>query len=271
MRNSSSSGAMQDIFAEKYDYYIFKPLDYRTFEAYIGSNNKNPEVIRRYYLDWLDTFYHRSNLFYLSQFDRQVRQADREFREMKRLNDDDGFDELLQEEWQIYCGRIGLKTHENEFNECREELKRARAKIQKREMALVFLDMLDSQLENRHGASEINALWFDLTINNNLQTRKMLRSLPYEIYLKTKHWAKVRAAQMLIHKAVCQEHSHYDIGESWYTGDWEADIHVHHLTYENIGNERYSDLVLLCATHHSLWHSEVKAYGSSRMQLADDV
>lgn len=263
---------MEDIFADKYDYYIFQPLDYSAFEAHIATNNRNPELTRRCYLEWMDTFYQRSNLFYLSQFERQARQADREFREMQRLNEDDGFDELLQEEWEKYYNRTGLKSHEQEFKACREEIKRARADIEKkRNGAHILLDMLDNESENRHRAAEINALWFDMIISNSSQTRKMLRSLPYEIYLKTKHWAKVRAAQMLIHKAVCQEQSHYDIGESWYTWDWETDIHVHHLTYDNIGNERYSDLVLLCASHHSLWHREVEAYGSSSMLLADDA
>jgi hypothetical protein len=191
---------------------------------------------------------------------------------MKNLNEDDGFDELLQEEREKFYSSIGLKTHEQEFRVCRMEIKRARAEIdKKRDGAHIFLDMLDNEPDNRHRASEINALWFDMAIANSVQTRNMLRSLPYEIYLKTKHWAKVRAAQMLIHKAVCQEHSHYEIGESWYTEDWETDIHVHHLTYDNVGNERYSDLVLLCASHHSWWHQEVETHGASSMLLADDV
>ena len=41
--------------------------------------------------------------------------------------------------------------------------------------------------------------------------------------------------------------------KSWYFG-WEPEIDVHHLHYRNKGNERYSDLALLCKAHHKLWH-----------------
>jgi hypothetical protein len=262
---------MQDIYAEQFEYHIFQSLDYRKFLSYFDIANGTPDWAEYYFLEWLDNFYHRSNLFYLSQFDRQIRQAYRQFREMMRISEDDSLDCIMQEEWDVFYRKIGLRDHELESKAYREDIKRFRAEIRKkRDGADMFMHLLSDKLGNRPRNSEINALWFDDVINNNEQTKKMLRELPYELYLKTKHWAKVRAAQMLIHKAVCQEQSHYEIGESWYTGDWEADIHVHHLTYINIGNERYSDLVVLCATHHSTWHREVEAHGSSRMVIADD-
>ena len=263
--------AMQDIYAEQFEYHILPSLDYQKFLSFFGIANSTPDWAEYCFLEWLDNFYHRSNLFYLSQFDRQIRQADRQFREMKGINEDDSLDYLMQEEWDMFYRNIGLRDHEAESKAYREEIKRLRAEITKKRGGTdMFMHFVSDQLGNRPGTSEINAFWFNDVICNNEQTKKMLRELPYELYLKTKHWAKVRAAQMLIHKAVCQEKSHYEIGESWYTGDWEADIHVHHLTYENIGNERYSDLVVLCATHHSAWHREVEAYGSSRMVIVDD-
>jgi len=97
-----------------------------------------------------------------------------------------------------------------------------------------------------------------------------LRRLEYRMYLQSYHWARVRAATLLIHDAICQSDECYSIGESWYYGDWESDIHVHHLNYENIGNERYQDLVLLCSRHHARWHENMKNTGRPGVELYDD-
>ncbi len=43
--------------------------------------------------------------------------------------------------------------------------------------------------------------------------------------------------------------------DSYYGGDWETDIHVHHLHYRNKGFERYEDLQLLCKEHHHEAHT----------------
>jgi hypothetical protein len=37
-------------------------------------------------------------------------------------------------------------------------------------------------------------------------------------------------------------------------------LHIHHKTYESIGNEALKDLVILCATCHNLHHSELLDY-----------
>ena len=59
----------------------------------------------------------------------------------------------------------------------------------------------------------------------------------------------------LINKAICQANDCNVVGESWYGGN-ESGLDVHHLTYENRGNERFDDLALLCRYHHELFHND---------------
>jgi hypothetical protein len=80
----------------------------------------------------------------------------------------------------------------------------------------MFMHLVSNQSGNRPRNSEINAPWFNDVINNDEQIKKMHRELLYKFYLKTKHWARVRDANMLTHKTVNQEQDYYVIGESWY-------------------------------------------------------
>jgi hypothetical protein len=250
----------------------FRPLDYGTYLSHFGEKVvRSPERAKFVFLEWLDNFYHRSALFYHAQYLRLRNLAEKEFRKEHGLREDDYFDSFLQEEWEEHYKRVGLEKNYEDYRAMSDVANRARTEIRKQRNALSITEHTERELsDERPRLKEINALWFNTTIRNDEQTAIELKELPYDFYLKTKHWGKVRAAQMLIHKAVCQEQYHYAMGESWYTGDWESDIHVHHLTYENRGNERYSDLVLLCASHHEAWHKEFDAFGKSSIALADD-
>lgn len=66
----------------------------------------------------------------------------------------------------------------------------------------------------------------------------------YSIYLQLDHWQKVKKA-MYSMKSRC--HVCF-IGEE--------NLNIHHLTYENIGNEGYFDLVVLCKDCHNKIHRE---------------
>ena len=106
--------------------------------------------------------------------------------------------------------------------------------------------------------SLIDELWFNTTIDTTSDEQSKLQELSYPIYLKSDYWKRVRMAMLLIHRAVCQAKPCWSMNESWYFGDWETDIHVHHLSYANVGRERYRDLALLCSKHHDLWHAAQK-------------
>lgn len=79
-----------------------------------------------------------------------------------------------------------------------------------------------------------------------------LRQLPYEEYLKSQHWQETRQRAIEAAAAVCG-----------YCFRRNIQLHVHHLTYERLGEERPDDLLVLCADCHERMHSE---HGAAMMQ-----
>ncbi len=68
----------------------------------------------------------------------------------------------------------------------------------------------------------------------------------YIKYLESEHWQGVRARALNRADDACQE-----------CGS-EVDLHVHHLNYENIGNEKDTDLVVICEVCHIKHHDTAK-------------
>lgn len=73
-----------------------------------------------------------------------------------------------------------------------------------------------------------------------------LRSMPYKDYLQTDHWKAIRAQALARANYRCQ------VSNSTYR------LQVHHRTYENLGNERPEDVVVLCEECHALYHKRGK-------------
>lgn len=72
--------------------------------------------------------------------------------------------------------------------------------------------------------------------------RPDLRAMPYQDYLKTKHWQRVRREALERADGRCQLCNSPD------------HLEVHHRTYERRGQEEPGDLTVLCATCHSKFH-----------------
>jgi 5-methylcytosine-specific restriction endonuclease McrA len=66
--------------------------------------------------------------------------------------------------------------------------------------------------------------------------------LPYAEYLTTDHWQRQRKRALEEADGKCK------------VCNSGGELHVHHRTYENLGNERTTDLVVLCKRCHSLFH-----------------
>lgn len=81
-------------------------------------------------------------------------------------------------------------------------------------------------------------------IARHLDRVSKLRSLSYTDYLRTDHWVKVRESAIRRAKWRCQ---------ACYSS---RDIQVHHRTYDRLGEESPSDLMVLCDPCHSVFHSE---------------
>lgn len=81
-----------------------------------------------------------------------------------------------------------------------------------------------------------------------------LQAMPYREYLQTPEWRRTRAAALLRADNCCS----LDVTHT-------ADLVVHHRTYERLGAELATDLVVLCRTCHQLHHTE---YGRPRRARA---
>lgn len=67
----------------------------------------------------------------------------------------------------------------------------------------------------------------------------------YSTYLRSPEWVKKRQLVMRRSDGVCE-------------GCMEAEaVHVHHLTYEHVGNELLFELVALCETCHHVCHEHL--------------
>ncbi len=71
-----------------------------------------------------------------------------------------------------------------------------------------------------------------------------LKTMPYGEYLKTDHWQNLRKTMLRRAGYRCQ------------TCNAQDKLHVHHRTYENRGDEPYSDLIVLCSQCHETFHKE---------------
>ena len=73
----------------------------------------------------------------------------------------------------------------------------------------------------------------------------LLSCIPYDEYLQTSHWLRMRIAALEYAEERCQV---------CYS---DEDLAVHHRTYERRGMERLSDLTVLCKTCHADFHKIV--------------
>ncbi len=77
------------------------------------------------------------------------------------------------------------------------------------------------------------------------QAIHMLKTMPYREYLQTDHWQALRKRMLKRAGYRCQ------------LCNSEGRLHVHHRTYENRGNESYSDLIVLCPNCHAKHHDKI--------------
>lgn len=75
------------------------------------------------------------------------------------------------------------------------------------------------------------------------QRRSPLKALPYDQYLLSDWWKERKRTKILSVGCCCEE-----------CGIVNVILHVHHLTYKNLGNERDEDLQVLCEPCHKAKH-----------------
>ena len=80
----------------------------------------------------------------------------------------------------------------------------------------------------------------------------------YDEYLKSNRWERLRAWVLIFwdHRcAICGS---------------EINLHVHHRTYDRLGKELLTDLIVLCKECHELYHSRLAAF-AGRNEVPNNI
>ena len=101
--------------------------------------------------------------------------------------------------------------------------------------------MEETDCKDRYEAFELIARLFDQMIPVLAKNR----SMPYSRYLQTIHWRTVRKYALENARFCCQ------------LCNSTERLEVHHKTYERIGNEDLSDVIVLCRACHAKFHDKL--------------
>jgi len=233
-------------------FFFFEPLKYERFIDQFGQSNPNSKDLRIAYLTWTGEFCRKSLLFYQNQYRAHSNITWVEFCRVHEIPEYEYPSNFgLEFEWEEWKNLHLLNDHYNISQDMIETMSRLEERTEDEFKPNIRFsrEIIPSK--------EIDKIWFNGLVNNSPQLIAELRSLNYHRYLQTEHWRRIRAAMFLINRAICQANDCYVIGESWYGGS-ESGLDVHHQRYENLGNERYDDLTLLCRNHHADIHSAQK-------------
>jgi len=260
----------------EFAYFTFRPLMLSEFHAqYPQFTDADASEIFDY---WQLDYQFNAIRFYLAQYRQHEDLLRDKFRRLQDYEDNEDIYESPIEKWEKFIESSSLPKHD----------RMQRQEISLAESTIANINAIRMKDNGTSGSSfsqlahmkqremelsgppdrDIYGLWFNTSIQNPHGVQKALRSIPYAEYLMSPHWKKVRAAMLLSYRAVCQAEDCWYTGESFYGGNWETEIHVHHLSYKNRGNERYDDLTLLCRRHHELWHAHERDQSLPAVKLA---
>lgn len=110
---------------------------------------------------------------------------------------------------------------------------------------LVTAELVEKKISHTRYLKERKKLQKQNIPEKELVDMKKLRSMPYEDFLKTKYWDRVRKMKIKQSGCKCQM-----------CGKKDIELHVHHNSYEHHGDEanHLEDLVVLCKNCHNLFH-----------------
>jgi len=105
-----------------------------------------------------------------------------------------------------------------------------------------YLDHLQEIQENKSPGWEVEDDRIFIPATENPERVQALQKMPYRDYLASGHWQDIRKYALEHAKHRCQV---CNVG---------GRVDVHHRTYENRGDERFSDVIVLCRDCHDLFH-----------------
>lgn len=112
----------------------------------------------------------------------------------------------------------------------------------KKEINTNFLN--NDKIEKNEIINSLNNENDNIKNTNSIKDINNLKFMPYEEYLQTNHWKDVRKRALYRSGYKCQLCSS------------KGNLNVHHNTYENRGNEKDEDLIVLCEKCHGKFHGK---------------
>jgi len=206
---------------------------------------------------WNSWFLDRGGLFYHDQITQHHEFAMTRFLRQNNLTDHHYVleDECLHEKFKEFCAELGYYEH-YEIYRSRQSSLPAKIEFISTESILDWLEDEEADERNNINSKLLSKLipaWFNSVINTSIDNYMILKSMPYQNYLKTDHWYRVRALTIFVFAAQC-------IGKpcEWnHEGMWMAYAnrrHVHHISYKHRGDERFGYVCVLCDDCHRQLH-----------------
>ncbi|MBD1848844.1 hypothetical protein H6F87_02275 [Cyanobacteria bacterium FACHB-502] len=233
-----------------------------SLEEFVSAFTVNPEQGQVWYGWWSEEYDRLSWRFYKEQYNRHLLQEFRDFcfANSLKLSYPDELEESYDSDYYQNAWKRWQEQSQNlqEHWEVVECLLEEHSRPPRSQAIAETLQEYQQQLKQGWTDVEFEtakAAWFNVNFAAPSATeQRELNQLPYRSYLRSDRWRRMRAAMLLINFAKCAACG--VLAESHYGGDWETEIHVHHLRYRKRGRERYTDLELLCKAHHDQEHHD---------------
>lgn len=249
-----------------YQFFYFEPFDLH--EMNIATNGIIPEGVQHdAYTAWIEWYHHHAGLFYYDQYWQYTNKVYENFIREHDLPDDGGESigqsERLQGLYDQAQEDAEIEYQHNRFHDFMDRINRLYGQYHKgsKSLQVTAMELLEDFLSEKPiGRSYLNLIteaWFNHRISNTATQIQQLRQMPYDAYLKTPHWYKVRALTLFTYRAMCASTDCQGHSDQM----WIAYAHhrqVHHISYANRGNERFGDVCVLCKACHTKVHNGKK-------------
>jgi 5-methylcytosine-specific restriction endonuclease McrA len=244
-----------------WSYHFFNPITLTDVQS--AFSKWEMQFAAEAYSNWVSTWTRNAELRYRSEFITHKSACWNAFCRDNNLSPYTYLDSIEKQKLEEFQIENGLADHEQAYTNQIDRLERLQKAFGNQRLhSMTFAEILDEltaslQSQNLMPKSPsvemaIMRIWFNTQIDNSGAVRNALQQMPYSDYLTTSHWKSVRSAMILAHDARCQ--GQQCCGSDTYWQD-EASLQVHHMTYQNRGNERFEDLRLLCTECHHRVHT----------------
>lgn len=244
-----------------YKYFFFKPIPFE-YVKWKLEDKLSIDLIQEGYAEWMKWFAHHARLFYHDQLFQHRRKVYEAFTREHHLPDDGG-DTIgstpeLDSEFKEALSFNNFFEHKRLRKEFMDYVGSFFDDKDDEPILVSSSELLEEWLSTiprgRSLNHDITRMWFNGLIDNSPKLVEHLRNMPYDEYLRTEHWYRVRALTIYTYRASCCSAECRGWGDQLWI-EYAHRRQVHHISYKNRGNERFGDVCVLCKDCHRKIHS----------------